>query len=95
MPTTDWLTPTPIRGLDHLGVQASCVALYTELLPGITNVTRPRFLWSFDDRSSDHSDGTSSALPAAVSRYLCKRPLGLSGSVISMSSSASAWHSLA
>ena len=36
----DWVEPAkPIRGLDHLGVQAPCIALYTQLLPGITNVT--------------------------------------------------------
>ena len=37
-----WVEPAkPIRGLDHLGVQAPCIALYTQLLPGITNVTDP------------------------------------------------------
>jgi hypothetical protein len=56
---TGWVDPPkPIRGLDHLGVQATCIALYTELLPGITNVTDraryysfyPWLLWSFDQR---------------------------------------------
>ena len=59
-----WVEPaTPIRGLDHLGVQAPCVALYTQLLPGITNVTDraryysfyPWLIRSFEQRYSDHS----------------------------------------
>lgn len=55
--------PEPIRGLDHLGVQAPCIALYGQLLPGITNVTdraryytfHPWVLWSFEKRYKDHS----------------------------------------
>ncbi|WP_437802521.1 hypothetical protein [Sorangium sp. So ce693] len=55
--------PEPIRGLDHLGVQAPCTTLYTQLLPGITNVTDraryyafyPWLLWSFERRYDDHS----------------------------------------
>ncbi len=55
--------PTPIRGLDHLGVQAPCIALYGQLLPGITNVTDraryysfyPWLIWSFEKRYSDRS----------------------------------------
>lgn len=47
-----------IGGLDHLGTQAPCVLIYSQLLPGITNVTDraryysfyPWFLWSFDQR---------------------------------------------
>ncbi|MCC7542083.1 MAG: hypothetical protein IT379_38040 [Deltaproteobacteria bacterium] len=63
--TGGWLLPpTPIRGLDHLGVQAPCIALYAQLLPGITNVTDraryysfyPWFLWSFDQRATDRSE---------------------------------------
>ena len=65
-PTPDigWVKPaTPIRGLDHLGVQAPCIALYTQLLPGITNVTNraryysfhPWLIRSFEHRYSDHS----------------------------------------
>jgi hypothetical protein len=59
-----WVRPAePIGGLDHLGVQAPCVALYTELLPGITNVTdraryytfHPWLIWSFEKRYEDHS----------------------------------------
>jgi hypothetical protein len=62
--TVAWVEPPePIRGLDHLGVQAPCIALYGQLLPGITNVTdRARYysfypwvLWSFDKRYADHS----------------------------------------
>lgn len=55
--------PEPIRGMDHLGVQAPCVSIYTYLLPGITNVTdraryysfHPWVLWSFERRYTDHS----------------------------------------
>jgi hypothetical protein len=55
--------PEPIRGLDHLGVQAPCIALYGQLLPGITNVTdraryysfHPWIIWSFERRYKDHS----------------------------------------
>lgn len=62
--TVAWVKPPePIRGLDHLGVQAPCIALYGQLLPGITNVTdRARYysfyswlLWSFERRYSNHS----------------------------------------
>jgi hypothetical protein len=55
--------PEAIRGLDHLGAQAPCTALYTQLLPGITNVTdraryysfHPWLLWSFEQRCTNHS----------------------------------------
>src|SRR5438094_8117270 len=59
-----WVEPAkPIRGLDHLGVQAPCIALYAQLLPGITNVTDraryysfyPWLIRSFDQRYGDHS----------------------------------------
>ena len=59
-----WVQPAkPIRGLDHLGVQAPCVALYGQLLPGITNVTdraryysfHPWLIRSFEQRYRDHS----------------------------------------
>src|SRR5579863_2132520 len=61
-----WVEPaTPIRGLDHLGVQAPCIALYAQLLPGITNVTdRARYFsfypwvaWSLDKRFPTISEG--------------------------------------
>ena len=61
---TGWVEPAkPIRGLDHLGVQAPCVALYAQLLPGITNVTdraryysfHPWLIRSFEQRYADHS----------------------------------------
>lgn len=57
--TTSWIKPAPIiTGQDHLGTQAPSVAIYTALLPGITNVTTraryytfyPWFLWSYDRR---------------------------------------------
>lgn len=55
--------PEPIRGLDHIGVQAPCTALYTQLLPGLTNVTEraryytfyPWLIRSFERRYQDHS----------------------------------------
>jgi hypothetical protein len=59
-----WVEPaTPIRGLDHLGVQAPCIALYAQLLPGITNVTdraryysfHPWLIRSFEQRYRNHS----------------------------------------
>jgi hypothetical protein len=59
-----WVEPaTPIRGLDHLGVQGPCIALYAQLLPGITNVTDraryysfyPWLIRSFEQRYRDHS----------------------------------------
>ncbi|HWA72806.1 MAG TPA: hypothetical protein VG937_10740 [Polyangiaceae bacterium] len=62
--TVAWVKPPePIRGLDHLGVQAPCIALYGQLLPGITNVTdraryysfHPWVLWAFERRYNDHS----------------------------------------
>jgi hypothetical protein len=62
--TVAWVRPPePIGGLDHLGVQAPCVALYGQLLPGITNVTdraryytfHPWLVWSFERRYKDHS----------------------------------------
>ena len=38
--TTDWLAhPTTIGGIDHLGTQAPCQLIYSQLIPGITNVT--------------------------------------------------------
>ena len=66
LPTDDigWVEPAkPIRGLDHLGVQAPCIALYGQLLPGITNVTdraryysfHPWLIRSFEQRYRDHS----------------------------------------
>jgi hypothetical protein len=57
--TTHWVKPpTVIGGLDHLGTQGPCLAIYAQLLPGITNVTDraryyslyPWLVWSFDQR---------------------------------------------
>jgi hypothetical protein len=56
---TSWVSPPQsIGGLDHLGTQAPCILIYSQLLPGITNVTdRARYysfytwlIWSFDQR---------------------------------------------
>lgn len=52
---TAWVTPPyETGGLDHLGVQAPCIQIYSQLLPGITNVTdRARYysfyLWLFNE----------------------------------------------
>jgi len=52
---TDWVKPPyETGGLDHLGVQAPCIQIYGQLLPGITNVTdRARYysfyLWLFNE----------------------------------------------
>jgi hypothetical protein len=57
MPTTAWVkAPKKISGQDHLGTIAACEALYSQLLPGITNVTPrarayafyPWLAWSID-----------------------------------------------
>lgn len=46
--TTNWVKPpTQITGLDHLGVQAPCINIYAQLLPGITNVTDRARYYSF------------------------------------------------
>ena len=38
--TTDWLAhPAVIGGIDHLGTQAPCQMIYSQLIPGITNAT--------------------------------------------------------
>jgi len=56
---TAWVAPPQaIGGLDHLGTQAPCILIYSQLLPGITNVTDraryysfyPWLIWSFDQR---------------------------------------------
>lgn len=56
---TGWVKPpTAITGLDHLAVQAPCISIYSQLLPGITNVTDraryyslyPWLIWSFEKR---------------------------------------------
>lgn len=62
---TGWVQPpTSIGGLDHLGTQAPCVLIYSQLLPGITNVTDraryysfyPWLLWSYDQRYPKDKD---------------------------------------
>ncbi|MEZ4226811.1 MAG: hypothetical protein R3B13_38070 [Polyangiaceae bacterium] len=74
-PQTGWVVPPqPIRGLDHLGVQAPCIALYGQLLPGITNVTDraryysfyPWLCWAIDQRYADRTrDGFARILRRA------------------------------
>jgi hypothetical protein len=45
---THWVkTPHQRGGLDHLGVQAPCIQIYGNLLPGITNVTDRARYYSF------------------------------------------------
>jgi hypothetical protein len=57
--TTSWVKPPKaIGGLDHLAVQAPCINLYGQMLPGITNVTDraryysfyPWIVWALDKR---------------------------------------------
>lgn len=57
--TTAWLKPPYASGgIDHLGTQAPCMMIYSQLLPGITNVTDraryysfyPWLVWSYDQR---------------------------------------------
>lgn len=69
--STAWIKPAPrVTGQDHLGTQAPCVSIFTDLLPGITNVTAraryysfyPWFLWSYGrryvDRDTEHLQQT-------------------------------------
>lgn len=45
---TDWLRPAlAIKGQDPLGVRAPCENIYSQLLPGITNVTDRADLYAF------------------------------------------------
>lgn len=45
---TAWVKPPhQTGGLDHLGVQAPCIQIYGQLLPGITNVTDRARYYSF------------------------------------------------
>lgn len=47
-PAVAWLKgPQRIRGLDPLGVRAPCESLYTQLLPGVNNVTDRARYFSF------------------------------------------------
>lgn len=59
---TSWVAPPQvIGGLDHLGTQGPCIAIYTQLLPGITNVTDraryysfyPWLIWSYEKRTHE------------------------------------------
>jgi len=56
---TSWVSPPhTIGGLDHIGTQGPCIMAYSQLLPGITNVTdRARYysfypwvIWSYHKR---------------------------------------------
>jgi hypothetical protein len=43
-----WVEPAGRgQGMDHLAIQAPCITLYGELLPGITNVTDRARYYSF------------------------------------------------
>lgn len=62
---TAWVKPPNlIGGLDHLGSQAPCVLIYSQLLPGITNVTDraryysfyPWLIWSLEHRLPSDTD---------------------------------------
>lgn len=64
---TTWLEPTGLaRGQDHLATRAVCEILYTQLLPGLTNVTDraryftlyPWLLWVMDQERVAADDRT-------------------------------------
>lgn len=42
-----WLKSSKVNGLDQLGIQVISIALYSDLLPGITNVTDRVRYYSF------------------------------------------------
>lgn len=45
---TSWVMPPhTIGGLDHIGTQGPCIQIYSQLLPGITNVTDRARYYSF------------------------------------------------
>ena len=67
--TVGWVKPaTPITGLDHLGSAAPCIAIYSTLLPGITNVTDRARYYSFYPWPATDSDDTTLSLIASVVR---------------------------
>ncbi len=78
MPTsTAWVKPAPaVTGQDHLGTQAPCVSIFTDLLPGITNVTSraryysfyPWLLWSYERR---YAGGDTEHLQMTLRRAEC------------------------
>lgn len=62
---TSWVLPHhTIGGLDHIGTQGPCLLVYSQLLPGITNVTDraryysfyPWLIRSYDERDKHHED---------------------------------------
>lgn len=62
---TSWvLPPHTIGGLDHVGTQGPCILIYSQLLPGITNVTDraryysfyPWLIWSYAQRDSQREN---------------------------------------
>lgn len=64
-PVVGWLErPTEKIGLDNLGTQQPCIAIYSRLLPGVTNVTDrasyfgfyPWFLRAFEQRFPNATD---------------------------------------
>jgi hypothetical protein len=77
MISTAWVKPAPaVTGQDHLGTQAPCVSIFTDLLPGITNVTSraryysfyPWLLWSYERR---YAGGDTEHLQATLRRAEC------------------------
>lgn len=71
---TAWVAPAyEAGGLDHLGVKAPIMHIYSELLPGITNVTdRLRYysfytwvVWSLDQRGERSADAFQRAIRRA------------------------------
>jgi hypothetical protein len=75
--STAWVKPAPsVTGQDHLGTQAPCVSIFTDLLPGITNVTSraryysfyPWLLWSYGHR---YAGGDTQHLQQTLRRAEC------------------------
>lgn len=62
---TGWVKrPHHTKGLDPLGVQAPCITIYQQLVPGITNVTDraryysfyPWLIWAFNQTEEERSE---------------------------------------
>lgn len=70
-PNVAWVkSPQSIKGLDPLGVRAPCENLYTQLVPGITNVTDraryfsfyPWLIWAIEQHTGSLKDFPSSQI---------------------------------
>lgn len=70
---TSWLAPPrTIGGLDHVGTQGPCILIYSQLLPGITNVTDRARYYSFYPwliRSYEERDGKQADFESFLAAY--------------------------